>query len=81
MNRLKSISSALAISLLAFGSVTAEEDAETRLLETNECVKCDLNNAELEGAKLRGQTLVEHIFIVQTQNMQIFAEQILQVQI
>lgn len=66
MNRLKSISSALAISLLAFGSVTAEEDAETRLLETNECVKCDLNNAELEGAKLRGQTLVEHIFIVQT---------------
>ena len=53
MNRLKSVSSALAISLLAFGSVTAEEDAETRLLETNECVKCDLNNAELEGAKLR----------------------------
>ena len=42
MNRLQSVSSALAISLLAFGSVTAEEDAETRLLETNKCVGCDL---------------------------------------
>ena len=31
MNRLKSVSSALAISLLAFGSVTAEEDAEVLL--------------------------------------------------
>ena len=53
MYELKTVISAIVISLIVFGSVTAEEGAETRLLETNKCVECDLNNAELEGAKLR----------------------------
>ena len=53
MCKLKPVISALVFSLIATGSVTAEEGAETRLLETNKCVECDLNNAELEGAKLR----------------------------
>ena len=53
MYKLKLVISSLVISLITFGSVNAEEDAETRLLETNKCVECDLNNAELEGAQLR----------------------------
>ena len=53
MHELKPVISTIVISLIFFGSVTAEEGAETRLLETNKCVECDLNNAELEGAKLR----------------------------
>ena len=53
MYELKPAISAIFISLFVLGSVTAEESAETRLLETNKCVECDLNNAELEGAELR----------------------------
>ena len=53
MFKLKWLTSALVVSLLAFSSVAAEEDPETRLLETNKCVECDLNNAYLEEAKLR----------------------------
>ena len=34
MFKLKSVSSAVAVSLLAFGLVAAEEDVSTRLLET-----------------------------------------------
>ncbi len=53
MYKLKLVISSLVISLITVGSINAEEDAETRLLETNKCVECDLNNAELEGAQLR----------------------------
>jgi hypothetical protein len=53
MYELKPVICAIVISLIFFGSVTAEEGAERRLLETNKCVECDLNNAELEGEKLR----------------------------
>ena len=53
MYKLKPVISSLIISLITFGSANAGEDAETRLLETNKCVECDLNNAELEGAQLR----------------------------
>jgi uncharacterized protein YjbI with pentapeptide repeats len=53
MFKLKLLTSGLVISLLAVNSVAAEEDPETRLLETNKCVECDLKNAYLEEAKLR----------------------------
>ena len=46
MYKLKPVISSLIISLITFGSANAEEDAETRLLETNKCVESDLNNAE-----------------------------------
>ena len=53
MYELKPAIGIIVISLITFGSVTAEEGAGTRLLETNKCLECDLTNAELEGAKLR----------------------------
>jgi hypothetical protein len=48
MFKLKWLTSALVVSLLAISSFAAEEDPETRLLENNKCVECDLNNAYLE---------------------------------
>ena len=50
------------VATLAATSASAFDPAHLkRLMETNECKGCELSNANLMGAKLRGAILVEAI--------------------